>query len=608
MIISNRLLNTFILFFMTQPIFAAETNAGMAMRSTPKYPASYSKVDYASADAVKGGTLTLGEDGTIETLNPYSIKGVSAGEISRLVFQELGDSTLDEPFTKYPMLAESFEVAKDRLSMTVKLRSEAKFSDGKPVTADDVVFSLKTFRSEKVPPFYKFYWSDIKSAQAIDKKTVIFTFAKDNPELPMIVTELPILPKHVYQNGDFASKAVGSGPYSVKEFKAGSSLTLVRQKSWWGESIPLNKGRYNYDQITIKYYKDTTAQAEAFKKGDFDVYPVLSAKVWAMDLTGERFEKLKYIKKELLPHRNNQGVQGFYFNLRNPLFTDIRVRQAIALALDFDWSNKNLFYGQYKQSESFFENSPLKARGMPSAEELALLEPLKAHLPPEVFTKPMGYLGQGMDIKSRLREGMRLLKEAGYRVENGVATSSNGRLEFKMLLNPGGFQRIAEPFIQNLKKLGVIITIEEKEMSVYAKRVENREFDMFVAGIGQSQSPGNEQKDFWTSEAAKQNYSRNFSGISNQAIDALVEKVVYAPSRSELEIATRALDRALYHHHFLVMHWYSENHRLALWDRFGRPQTLPLYYSLSQLLEYMWIDPKKDQALTTAKSQGVPLQ
>ncbi len=586
----------------------SESGPGLAMRAEPKYPAQFSHVEYASPDALKGGTITLGESGTVDTLNFYAVKGVSAPEIARYVFGELGESTLDEPFTKYPSLAESFKVAHDRLSMTVTLRPEAKFSDGKPVTADDVIFSLKTFRSDKVAPFYKFYWSDIKSVTAIDKKTVLFTFAKDNPELPMIVTELPILPKHIYSSGDFSSRAVGTGPYTVKDFKPGSSLKLVRQKNWWGDNLGLNKGRYNFDEIVIKYYKDPTAETEGFKKGDFDVYPVVSAKVWAMDLTGDRFEKLKYIKKELLPNSNNQGVQGFFFNLRNPIFEDIKVRQAITLALDFEWSNKNLFYGQYQQSESFFENSPLKAEGLPLPEELALLEPLKAELPPEVFSKPMGYLGKGLVFKDRLREAMRLLKEAGYQVDQGVAKGPKGPLEFKLLLSPQGFQRIAEPFIQNLKKLGIIVSIEEKEMSVYAKRVEKREFDMIVGGIGQSQSPGNEQKDFWTSEAAKQNYSRNFSGLQSKAVDTLVDKIIYAKTRKDLEIATKALDRVLYHNHILVMHWYTQNHRLAFWDKFARPSKLPSYYALSQLLEFMWIDPKKASALETAKAKGEALR
>jgi microcin C transport system substrate-binding protein len=453
-------------------------------------------------------------------------------------------------------LAEGFEPAADKLSMTVTIPKNATFSDGKPVTAEDVVFSFKTFQTDKVAPFYKFYWTDIKEVKAEGPQTVKMVFAKVNPELPLISTQMPILPKHVYEKGDFASdyaqKAVGSGPYVVKDFKAGSFITLKKNPNFWGKDAPQFRGRYNFDEITIKFYKDATAMVEAFKKGDFDVYTINSSKVWALDVTGDRIEKLKWIKKELWPNSNGQGSQGFAFNLRLPIFQDVRVREALALAFDFEWSNKNLFYGQYTESASFFENSPLKAKDMPSPEELAILEPLKGDLSPDVFTKPMGWLGKGQNIKDRLRMAMGLLKEAGYTIKDGVAQGPAGKLEFKFLIDGPGFARIVEPWTQNLAKLGAKVTIEEKEQSVYVKRVESREFDMIVASIGESQSPGNEQRDYWTSAAADQNHSRNYPGIKNKAIDALVDRVIYSKDRAELELNTRCLDRALYHVHSQV--------------------------------------------------------
>ncbi len=585
---------------------------GMAMHGSPKYiPGAFHAYEYANPDAPKGGTVSIGAEGGFDTLNPFSVKGDAAANIEAFVFQTLGAETLDEPFSQYPMIAESFELAPDKLSMVVKLRKEAKFADGKPVTADDVVFSFGVFRSDAVLPFYKFYWQDIKELIAVDPLTVKMVFIKENPELALIATQLPVLPKHIYGKGvfgkDFTDKAIGSGPYVIKDFKRDSYVTFKRNPDFWGKDLPMFKGRYNFDEITVKYFKDPTAEIEAFKKGDFDMYWVNGSKVWALDLVGEKFDTLKYIKKELWPHSNDQGSQGFVFNQRLKMFQDIKVREAMALAFDFDWSNKNLFYGQYTESRSFFENSPLKATGMPTAAELKVLEPLKADLPPEVFTKEIGYLGKGMDIKDRLREAMKLLKEAGYVIKDGVATGPAGRLEFKFLMDSPMWQRIVEPYAQNLKKIGVLITLEQKEQSVYIKRVEARDFSMIVQTIGESQSPGNEQRDFWTQKAADENFSRNYGGVKNKAVDILVDGVIYAKSREELELMTKCLDRALYHLHPLVHNWHITNHRIAYWDKFSKVPALPKFYNYRQELEFMWYDTPKAKKLEEAKARGAPL-
>ena len=584
----------------------AEREAGIAMRAVPKYKPDFKVFDYAKADAPKGGTLVIGMEGGADTANPFAIKGDTSLDIQGLVFQELGVASLDEPFTRYPSVAESIVVAPDHLSMIVQLRQGAKFSDGKALTADDVVFSFQTFQSSKVAPFYKSYWADIKAVEYLDKHKVKFTFAKENPELALICTELPILPRHVYAQGDFATQAIGSGPYKLKEFRPGSSLTLVRDLGWWGKDLPINHGRFNFDTIIIKYYKDSTAMVEAFKRGDFDIYDVRMAKVWTKDLVGPKFEQLKYIKKEMLPSRNTQGGQGFLFNLRLPIFQDLRVRQALALAFDFPWSNKNLFYDQYAQNESFFQNTPLAAKGLPTPEELAVLAPLKADLPEDVYTKPMGWLGKGVPITDRLRQAMQLLKAAGYMVKDGVAQGPGGKLEFKFLLQPGGLQRVIEPYIQNLRKIGVNVTMEEKEQSIYIKRLDQREFEMTTLIFGQSQSPGNEQKTYWSSAAADEQYSQNYAGLKNKAIDVLVDKVIYAKTRDELELNTRCLDRVLYHLHLLVHNWHSPNFRLAYWHKFGHPEKLPDYYAVRQFYELMWFDTVKAEQLSQAQSKGVP--
>ncbi len=589
---------------------ASVPNLGLAMHGEPKYKPDFKVLDYANAEAPKGGTLVLGEAGTYDSLNPYGLKDDAPIWVQTLVFQELGDQTLDEPFTTYPGLAESFELAADKLSMTIKLRPAAKFSDGKPVTADDVVFSFNLFKSDKVRPFYKFYWADIKEVVVVDNLPAKMNFSKVNPELALIATQLPVLPKHVYGKGDFSKdfsqKSVGSGPYTVKDFKAPQYVVLKRNPDFWGKDVPVYKGRYNFDEVYVKYYKDPTAMVEGFKKGDFDMEDVNSSKSWALDLVGDKFDK-KWIKKELWANQNDAGTQGFVFNLRQKIFEDSKVRMALALAFDFAWSNKNLFYDQYIENHSFFENSPLKATGLPNEAELAVLNPLKADLPADVFTKEMGWLGKGKDIKDRLREAMGLLKEAGYAVKDGVAQGPGGKLEFKALVDGPSWGRIIEPYIQNLKKIGVNVAIEEKEQSLYIKRIENREFDMIVQTIGESQSPGNEQREFWSSAAADQNYSRNYAGVKNKAIDQLIDKVIYAKDRQELELMTRCLDRALYHTHLLVHNWHAPAHRVAYWDKFSRPATLPAFYVPRQVWEYMWYDAGKVKKLEEARSENAPL-
>lgn len=585
---------------------------GLSVHGDAKYKDGFLKFDYANGDAPKGGTLILHEQGTFDTLNPFLQKGVAATYLTTLVFQDLGTKPLDEPFSVYPAAAESFSVAPDKLSLTIKLAKDARFSDGQALTAADVVFSFERLTQHAQSlPFFKYYWADIKEVKAIDKHTVKMSFAKENNELPLIATELPILPKHIYEKGDwtkdFSDRIVGSGPYIVKDFKKGVFITFQRNPKWWAKDRPVYKGRYNFDEITIKYYKDETVSVEAFKKGDFDFYPGNHSKIWSTVLVGDRFESLKWIRKEKWPHHNNQGTQGFLMNLRLPIFQDIRVRQALALAFDFDWSNKNLFYGLYSPNESFFQNSPLQAKGLPSAEELAILEPLKADLPSEVFTKEMGWLGKGLDIKARLRLAMQLLKDAGYTIQNGVATGPAGKLEFKFLTSGPTFNRILEPYFQNLKKLGVLVSFEDKEESLFVKRVETRDFSMFVRAIGQSESPGNEQREYWTSKAADENFSRNYAGLKNKAIDALVDRVIYAKSRSELELATRCLDRALYHTHLLVHNWHAAEYKVALWDKFGWPTAFPDYYALTQMIEYMWVDQAKEKRLNEAKAAGKPL-
>ncbi|NRA44778.1 MAG: ABC transporter substrate-binding protein [Oligoflexales bacterium] len=589
---------------------------GIAVHGTPKYKNGFTHLDYTDPKAPKGGSLVLGFTGSFDTLNPYSTKGISPLLLSNLVFQNLGQSTLDETFSQYPELAESFTLADDKMSMMIKLKKQAKFSDGKPVTAEDVKFSFDLFRSDHVNAFYKSYWADIKALEVVDSHTVKMIFARENTELPAIATQITILPKHIYSKGDFSKDysdtALGSGPYVIKEFDRGSSVVYQRNQKFWGESDPFYQGRFNFDRVVVKYYKDPTTLVEAFKKGEFDLYICYSSKIWAKDLEGKKFDQLNWIKKELWQHENNQGSQGFYFNLRKPFFKDIAVRKAIALAFDFKWTNKALFYGQYKQNNSFFENSPLKATGLPEGKELEVLKELaKQHpdtMPDEVFSLGMGSLGQGLSIKKRLKLAIKLLSKAGYQLKNGVMEKDGKKLEFRFLLSSQMMARVVEPFLKNLKRIGIVGRMDVEESSVYQRRLQNREFDMIVLSIGQSQSPGNEQIDYWHSSEANRKYSRNHYGLENKVIDALINKIIYAKNEQELRLFTHALDRVLYHLHITVHNWHSTSHRIAVWNKFSHPEKFPRYYNPFTYIEYMWTDFPKLKGLEAARKAGKPLE
>ncbi|MFK7823100.1 MAG: extracellular solute-binding protein [Oligoflexales bacterium] len=589
---------------------------GIAVHGSPKYKEGFTHLEYSDPKAPKGGRLVLGWTGTFDTLNPFSTKGISPLLLSNLVFQNLGQSTLDETFSQYPELSDSFSLADDKLSMLIKLKKHAKFSDGKPVTAEDVKFSFELFRSEHVNAFYKSYWADIKSIEVIDNFTVKMIFSKKNTELPAIATQITVLPKHIYGKGDFSKDfndiAAGSGPYVVEEFNRGGSIVYKRNLNFWGWKDPFYQGRYNLDKIVIKYYKDPTTMVEAFKKGEFDLYVCYSSKIWAKDLEGKKFQDLRWIKKELWQHKNNQGSQGFYFNLRKPIFNEIAVRKAIALAFDFKWTNKALFYGQYEENNSFFENSPLKAVGLPKGKELLALQELAKEnpneIPEEVFSQSMGNLGSGLRIKKRLKLAMKLLRGAGYQLKNGIMEKDGKKLDFRFLLSSQMIARVVEPFLKNLKRIGIVGRMDIEESSVYQRRLQNREFDMIVLSIGQSQSPGNEQIDFWHSGEADKKYSRNHYGLKNVVVDKLINKIIYAKDERDLRLYTHALDRVLYHLHITVHNWHSTSHRIAVWNKFSHPKKFPSYYNPFTYVEYMWTDSSKLKSLEAARKSGKPLE
>jgi microcin C transport system substrate-binding protein len=577
----------------------------MGFRAEPKYPANFSHFDWADPAAKKGGTLRIATDIPFDKLNYFALKGVGTIEVFDAVFETLAFQSLDEAFTVYGLLAESMELASDGLSVTFYLHPKAAFSDGKPVTADDVVFSFKAMTSEKARPQYAAYYADVKDVIAVNNKTVKFTFKQKNPELHLILGQLHILPKHFFSKGDFGSafnnKVLGSGPYVVKSFSAAKNLVLERNPNYWGKDLTVNKGRWNYDTIQVKVYRDPTIKFEGLKAGEYDFDMINISKMWAVDVAGEKWDK-NWLVKTLFPAEDTQGLQGYIFNVRKPLFQDPAVRKALAMAFDFEWSNETLFYGQYKQFGSYFDNSELSARGtLPSAEELKLLEPLKNDLPKEVFTEKVGPLGQGMDGRARLLAARKILADAGWKVENGTFTKDGKKLAFTIMLDDKYWERITEPYINNLKKLGVDAKLETVDGSIYEKRIQTHDYDIVVRVFPQSESPGNEQRYWWHSSEADKEGSRNTIGIKNKAVDALVEHVIKANSREDLVTATRALDRTLWFNYYTVPHWFMAANRVTYWNKFSLPKTFPkFYYAPHYFREYSWIDPVKEKALNTA--------
>lgn len=566
----------------------------LALGYEPKYPPGFAHFDYVNPQAPKGGRLTLAADGSFDSLNPFLLKGLPAEGLGELVFESLLQKSLDEPFSMYGLLAEDVELAEDGLSVTFRLRPEARFSDGSPVTPEDVKFSFETLRSEQAHPQYRFYWADIDACQVLGARTVRFTFKRRNPELHLIVGEIPIFSRAWVGEQPFdevvTAKPIASGPYVVDDYKPGKTITYRRNPDYWAQGLNVRRGMFNWDEVVFKYYKDRTVSLEAFKAGEFEFFYENNSKRWARDYTGPRFESGEIIKTEL-PHSNNAGMQGFIINTRRPLFRDVRVRRALTLAMDFHWSNRNLFYGQYQRCDSYFSNSPLAARGLPTGDELALLEPFRDQLPEEVFTREWKppTSPDAMALRENLIEAKRLLEDAGWHYRDGALRNAAGEpFRFEIMLAARGFERIMAPYVYNLSKLGIQATYRTIDISLYQRRADTFDFDMMVVNYAQSQSPGNELMNTFHSSAAEREGSRNYMGVQDPVVDALIEKIIFAPDREHLVTAARALDRVLLWGEYLVPNWYIGSHRIAYWDRFGHPETLPLYYDVTSWMLRSW--------------------
>ncbi|MBF0268964.1 MAG: ABC transporter substrate-binding protein [Alphaproteobacteria bacterium] len=581
---------------------------GIAMHGTVKYAPDFKHFDYVNPSAPKGGEARLAQIGTFDNLNPFIVKGIAPSYIS-LLFSTLLSNAADEPFSEYGYVAETIEMPPGREWVIFNLRQIARFHDGTPITADDVAFSFNTLKA-KGAPFYRLYYAGVAKAEALGPLKVKFTFGKEaNRELPLIIGQMPILSKAYWAKRDFEATTLeaplGSGPYRVDSAEAGRSIVYKLDDKFWAKDLPVMKGLHNFGRIRIDFYRDATVALEALKAGEYDFRAENESKKWATEYKDAAPVKAGLMKVETLPNQRPVGMQGFVMNQRRPLFQDRRVREAMGLAFDFEWSNKNLFYGQYKRTESYFANSDLSAKGLPSAGELKLLEPFKDRLPPEVFTKEFKAPATNGDGNPRenLRAALVLLKEAGWVVKDRklVNEKSGQPFAFEILLSSPAFERIALPYVENLKKLGIDASVRTLDTAQYKNRTDSFDFDMTVDVWGASESPGNELQDFYGSASADMRGSRNSIGLKNPAADAMIAKVISAPDRESLVDAVRALDRVLVWGHYVVPHWHIAYDRVAYWDKFGQPKIIPRQ---GVQFDAWWIDSAKAEALAKAKGGG----
>lgn len=576
------LAGSLLLACLSLPAMAAPQHALTLYGEPPKYPADFKHFAYVNPDAPKGGTFRQSSFGGFDSLNPFINKGVPADDIG-LIYDTLMRQSLDEPFTEYGLVAEKIEKAPDNGWVRFYLRPEARFHDGHPMRADDVVFTFNALMS-KGAPLYRGYYADVAEVIAEDPLRVLFKFKhKNNRELPLILGQLPVLPKHWWEGRDFdrgnLEIPLGSGPYKVAQVKAGRSIRYERVKDYWAKDLPINRGFYNFDVMTYDAYRDNTVALEALKAGQFDYWLETSAKNWATayDIPAVREGRLI---REQLANGNPTGMQGFIFNLRRPVFQDVRVREALSLLLDYEWTNKQLFNGAYTRTGSYFENSEMAASGLPGPDELEILEPLRGKIPEQVFTQafrnPVSD-GSGM-IRDQQRKAYKLLQEAGWKIVDDKMVDAQGKpVSLEFLLAQTEFERILLPFKRNLADLGIELNIRRVDVSQYINRLRSRDFDMIVGGYPQSSSPGNEQREFWTSAAADNPGSRNFIGLRDPAIDQLVEQLINADSRQSLIAHTRALDRVLLWGYYVIPNWHIKTWRVAYWNHIGHPEVSPKY-------------------------------
>ena len=580
----------FIIFIVFALPINAEYSIGIGYQ--PKYTDNFSHFSYVNPNAKKTGSIKLSAFGTFESLNPFLLKSLAPTGINDLVFETLMERSLDEPSSSYGHIAENYILADDKLSVTYIINKKAKFSNGDAITASDVKFSFETLISKDAHPQYRIYWADIKSTEIINNRIIKFYFNRVNPELHMIIGDIPIFSPKWFADKDFSNtiltKPIASGPYIIKDYEFGRFITYERNPNYWAKSMPTRIGMYNFDTIMFKYYKDMTVALEAFKSGEYDFIYENHSKRWARDYNGPNFDNQTIIKKEL-KHMNNAGIQGFIFNTRKKIFQNKDIRKAITLAFDFSWSNKNLFYNQYQRCESYFSNSELSASINPSEDEMLLAELLNisSH---RLKPKDQSFLSsESRPFRNNLIEAKKIFDKIGWKVKNNILYDDNNRkVEFNFLLAQKGFERILAPFAVNLKKLGIKLNYRTIDLSLYQRRVDSFDFDMMVMSYPQSQSPGNELISMFHSSSADKKGAYNIGGINDNDIDKILDYIIYTENRKDMIIAAHLLDRILWNEYYLLPNWYINKHRIAYFDKFDKPSILPLYYEATNYILKTW--------------------
>ena len=564
-----------------------------ALWGAPRYPAGFAHFDYVNPDAPKGGELRLVSNlrvSTFDKYNPFTIKGNAPAYLSSLMFDSLLVGSMDETATGYGLLAEDVEVAPDGLSATFRLRPEARFHNGKPVLAQDVKHSYETLVGPFTSPAYKTLLIEVAGVDVINDRTVRYRFKQPNRELPITVGGLPVFSRDWgVENGKakpfdqvVMDIPIGSGPYKIGPVRFGKDITYVRDPQYWARDLNVRKGTANFDRILVKIYKDNTARLEALKAGEFDLMRFFSAGDWARRVTGKKFDTGELVKGEF-KHKLPSGFQSYVLNTRRPLLQDARVREALGLAMDYEWMNRQMFYGAYQRVNGLFGNTACETRGSPSPEELALMEPYRKDIPAAAFgpmTVPPRTDGDS-SLRANLRRAQALLKEAGWEVRDGALRNAKGEamvLEY-MDSNEGGVRTIT-PWIRNLEKIGVTLRFRSVDFALYQQRLQKFDFDITTIAFQGTNNPGQEFADMFGSQAADTEDSGNFAGVKNPAVDAMIKAMTSAKTEAQLLPACHALERIIAHSHYLIPQWTAGTHRMAYnaW-RLAKPATVPPYSS-----------------------------
>jgi ABC-type oligopeptide transport system, periplasmic component len=574
----------FLLWACAVPAWAAHA---YALWGQSRYPAGFAHFDYVNPAAPKGGELRLVSNSrasTFDKYNPFTIKGSAPAYLSELMFDTLLVGALDETATGYGLLAQDVDVAPDGLSATFRLRPEARFHNGKPVLAQDVKYSFDTLVGPYTSPAYKTLLIDVAGVEVLDERTLRYHFKKPNRELPLIVGGLPVFSRDWGAGKPFdqvvMDTPIGSGPYRIGPVRFGKDITYVRDPNYWARDLNVRRGTANFDRIQVKIYKDNTARLEALKAGEFDLMRFFSAGDWARRVNGKRFATGELVKGEFA-HKLPSGFQSYVLNTRRPLLQDRRVRAALGLALDFEWMNRQLFYGAYQRVRGLFGNTACETHGLPSAPELALMEPWRSAIPPAAFG-PMyepPRTDDGHSLRANLRRAQALLQEAGWVVQGGVLRNAAGQaMELEYLDSGEGSMRVVAPWIRNLEKLGITLRFRAVDFALYQQRLQKFDFDITSLAFQGTHNPGQEFADLFGSKAADTEDSGNFAGVKNPAVDAMIHAMTAAKTQAELLPACHALDRIVMHSHYLIPQWSASTHRMAYnaW-RLARPAQVPPY-------------------------------